>query len=598
MFVLMRKLVLCFLVPFLFSNTLFAQTQTVTLTDANQNAVQGAAVFFVKNQRNLGLQNLSSLNVEVVYTNAQGVAASPLALSSGDTVKAFTKDCNDQLQIATFGYSSASQNQNFSSFCPPTACQAHLVYQVQGNNLRVKAYALRDSAAAAIPGGSVNHTYRFNGQKFSNPSNGSPNMDSISRPISSFSSLMVGVCYSRSDSLCPNICDSVRVANPINCNVNLVIDSLNSNYSQRNILLRPSFSTNASLLNYTVTFGDGNSVTTSADSVSYIYAGNGTYQVCITATFIRTNFGDTCTASYCRTITFPYNLNCQAGYYVDYFNSDFSQRSVAFVSTSTVSGQGPRQFYWNFGNGTQDTTTNQGIVAQYSTDGTYNVCHAITYSNFGVTCTDTICKTIDVNPNAGPLFCKSLFSKDTSSGAGTNGQLIISECSSTRRGNIVSWNWDFGDGNTSGNRLPTHTYPPVAARYTVCLTIMSVSGADTCSSTYCDSVAFDANGNWVNKNAQGKPFTINIVDPGSVSLAEVNPAHFDLFPNPAKEKTTLQWPESIRVQSVSVYTLNGVLVQREFDPHEKLVLGGLSPGAYLIRLETQNKPTTLKLLVE
>ncbi len=48
---------------------------------------------------------------------------------------------------------------------------------------------------------------------------------------------------------------------------------------------------------------------------------------------------------------------------------------------------------------------------------------------------------------------------------------------------IVSWFWDFGDGSTGNQQNEIHTY--ANGTYNVCLTITT---ADSCSSTYCDSI--------------------------------------------------------------------------------------------------------------
>ncbi|HPE57562.1 MAG TPA: PKD domain-containing protein [Bacteroidales bacterium] len=54
-----------------------------------------------------------------------------------------------------------------------------------------------------------------------------------------------------------------------------------------------------------------------------------------------------------------------------------------------------------------------------------------------------------------------------------------------------SWFWDFGDGNTSTEQNPLHTYAS-AGEYTVCLTIMSDDS--TCYDDYCQLVDLDPSG--------------------------------------------------------------------------------------------------------
>ena len=46
---------------------------------------------------------------------------------------------------------------------------------------------------------------------------------------------------------------------------------------------------------------------------------------------------------------------------------------------------------------------------------------------------------------------------------------------STSSAAIISWTWDFGDGNTSNQPNPSHTYTSVG-RYEVSLTILDAEG--------------------------------------------------------------------------------------------------------------------------
>ncbi|NRA10357.1 MAG: PKD domain-containing protein [Crocinitomicaceae bacterium] len=49
---------------------------------------------------------------------------------------------------------------------------------------------------------------------------------------------------------------------------------------------------------------------------------------------------------------------------------------------------------------------------------------------------------------------------------------------------IISWDYDFGDGNTSTSQNSANTYTQNGSYY-VCLTIFD---SDGCTSTYCDSI--------------------------------------------------------------------------------------------------------------
>lgn len=45
-------------------------------------------------------------------------------------------------------------------------------------------------------------------------------------------------------------------------------------------------------------------------------------------------------------------------------------------------------------------------------------------------------------------------------------------------GDVITWDWDFGDGNVSGARYPSHVYE-IAGTYTVTLTVTGPGGTDT-----------------------------------------------------------------------------------------------------------------------
>lgn len=47
-------------------------------------------------------------------------------------------------------------------------------------------------------------------------------------------------------------------------------------------------------------------------------------------------------------------------------------------------------------------------------------------------------------------------------------------------GNITSWHWDFGDGTTSTEQNPIHTYRKDGVHYTVTLTVAGPEGQSQC----------------------------------------------------------------------------------------------------------------------
>lgn len=122
---------------------------------------------------------------------------------------------------------------------------------------------------------------------------------------------------------------------------------------------------------------------------------------------------------------------------------------------------------WDFGDGTTIMTTETSISHTYAMAGDYTVC--LTVENaFG---TDQLCKplTIISAPTAAFTYSDNF-----------EGLVNFQDASS---GGPASWLWDFGDGNTSTEQNPSHTYTAPGS-YTVCLTVTNAAG----SNTICQSV--------------------------------------------------------------------------------------------------------------
>ncbi|MHC4241231.1 MAG: S8 family serine peptidase [Planctomycetota bacterium] len=60
----------------------------------------------------------------------------------------------------------------------------------------------------------------------------------------------------------------------------------------------------------------------------------------------------------------------------------------------------------------------------------------------------------------------------------TNGTIYTTSIESASHGGITTWTWDFGDGTTSNERNPVHTYQETGS-YTVSLTVVGPKGEDS-----------------------------------------------------------------------------------------------------------------------
>lgn len=162
-------------------------------------------------------------------------------------------------------------------------------------------------------------------------------------------------------------------------------------------------------------------------------------------------------------------VSCNAEFEINGFEG--TQGTFSFTGTPSSSANGTVSYNWTFGDGQSSTAMNPSHG--YNSTGQYTVCVEVTYmaSGSNESCTDQTCKTIDVGEDCMPPF----FSW---SETGLPGQVHFTDLSGILSGNITSWSWSFGDGNTSTQQHPTHTYL-CDKSYTVSLTITTDEGCET-----------------------------------------------------------------------------------------------------------------------
>ncbi len=84
------------------------------------------------------------------------------------------------------------------------------------------------------------------------------------------------------------------------------------------------------------------------------------------------------------------------------------------------------------------------------------------------------------------------------------GNVMFFDTSLVYQGNITNWNWTFGDGTSSNQQHPLHSYSSTGT-YVVCLTITTAN--PLCTSTTCDTI-FVTNNNSISC-AAGYTYTVN-----------------------------------------------------------------------------------------
>lgn len=191
----------------------------------------------------------------------------------------------------------------------------------------------------------------------------------------------------------------------------------------------------------------------------------------------------------------------------------FNYTSTATTLNFSNQSQGGTSFAWDFGDG--NTSTLPGPTHTYASVGTYTVC-LISTNTCG---SDTTCQTINVTcaaPSAGYTY--------SSTG-------ITLQFNDITSGGPNSWVWDFGDGNTSTQQSPVHSYA-MPGTYTVCLISTSPCGSDTaCSSVVVcalpvSNFTVTANGQMINLqnlSSGGTNFSWSFGDGNSSTLQ--NPTH-------------------------------------------------------------------------
>lgn len=129
------------------------------------------------------------------------------------------------------------------------------------------------------------------------------------------------------------------------------------------------------------------------------------------------------------------------------FNGACLGKTVQFTSTSTVGGGASiTQYEWDFGDGNNSSLQNP--THTYTSSGTYSVQLIVTTNQ---NCKDTVIQNVFYSPGPTSNFTFNI---------GCQNATTTFNNTSTAPGNdpIVSYFWDFGDGNNSTQENPTHVY--------------------------------------------------------------------------------------------------------------------------------------------
>ena len=288
-------------------------------------------------------------------------------------------------------------------------------------------------------------------------------------------------------------------------------------------------------------FGDGN---TSTDALpKHTYELGGTYAV--TLQIFRS--GKLCNST-TKEIIIPYG--CEAD-----FSFSAYKLKVDFTNTTSGDSSGGQ---WDFGDGNVSRLPNPSHT--YSSEGMKKVV-LIVYDPDGEVC-DTVSKRFRVHKD---LQCAPSFTYGI--------EKLTVDFTNTSTGPFKTVKWDFGDGNSSTDEKPSHTYKEKGT-YSVCLSLFDQDN-EGCGEQYC--------------------LELKVGD--AMSVSENLSYQVQLFPNPTTGLVTFQ--SITAVEYLDVLNSMGQLVhtERVYAPKGSLDLSNLPKGTYLVQTRTSTTTTVQRLLL-
>lgn len=237
--------------------------------------------------------------------------------------------------------------------------------------------------------------------------------------------------------------------------------------------------------NQTITLTGGNAIAAEVDFQSMV--GTGDYQWYLNSSAITGEINDHLLleglttadygAYYCttdagdsRTITITGDAPSVTAAFTADVTSGEAPLEVNFTDQST----GATSWEWDFNNDGTIDSDDQNPAYTYNSEGMYTV--SLTVSD-GTT-SDTETKTDFIMVTDGTTNLVADFTADPTAGAAP----LTVNFTDASSGSPTSWDWDFGDGNSSTDQNPTHEYTS-AGTHTVSLTVSDGDNSDLMTKT-------------------------------------------------------------------------------------------------------------------
>ncbi len=336
--------------------------------------------------------------------------------------------------------------------------------------------------------------------------------------------------------------------------------------------------------NYAPSWDFGDNTTENGWQVTHTFPGPGNYNVCMNIT------GGGFVCNECINITIWGDTTTNP---VD-CNANFYAATSALVGYFIPEGYNNNDTYaWTFGDGS--SSTEMYPYHTYNAAGVYDVCLTVTNENcFENSCQQVIIPESNVIPGDSSCYAYYVVSQEN--------PFEVSVVNLTS-GNDLTFNWTISSGLITISA--TGAYPEMniesTGNFVLCLT---VSNANGCSSTYCDSIVVGENG-LIGGKVSAAGFVINVVSPQTITGYEVtgindnSSATFNTYPNPFTDVLTIS-AEGTSIRSFEIFSVDGKKVmQGAINGNVETVnTSTLNKGIYMLSLVDNNGARTVKKVVK
>ena len=340
-----------------------------------------------------------------------------------------------------------------------------------------------------------------------------------------------------------------------------------------------SIAFNGTITSWAWNFGDGN--ISSDPNPIHTYADEGDYTVSL---IINTDDG-------CANIidiyihvgvynTYPWVPDdCQAFFN---FSQDSNDEMTINFEDISFTNEPITEWFWNFGDG--NVSSEQNPSHTYTDGGIYPVTLTIATDS----CQSNFIMLVFAGDDAWyPTDCQALFLPIMD---GTTVFLLGLPFSDSE---IIEWAWDFGDGNTSNEPFPVHTYAD-AGDYSITLTITT---ADGCTSSF--TIGVDLLDGFISGNATQDYMLTGTTSNENISIVD----KVKSYPNPATDMFNLELSTSSDKEvQVNVKTVNGIQISGNthqlYTGENKIQLdvARLTSGVYFVEIVEGNQVKTIKFI--